>query len=452
MIRTFTILCALTLGLALPSAARAQTTPAAPPPRLALTLEDAVARGLTSNLAVRVEAEKVHAAEGSRERSLSALRPHFSANFGAINQTASTAAFGFTAFPGIPTILGPFSVLDARVAMSLSIFDATAHGDVSANNALVQSEQHSYRNTRELVILTVADLYLEALADASRVDAAKAQVATAEALATLASDQKAAGVVAGIDVVRQQVQVQAARQRLLVAQNAFDKLKLRLGRAIGLSADQPIDLSDHISYLAAPVVSPSDALALALSSRDDLRAAEAKVDAARASQKSASGGNLPSLHFDGNYGAIGATPSSLDGTYFVGATVHVPIFDGGSTRGKTQQATAEVKQREAELADLRLGISFEIAAALLDLSTATAAVDVAKSAQDLAGQELTQAQDRFQAGLASSIELAHAQEAVASASDSYIGSVYAHNLAKGALARAMGVVEERLTEFLGGRR
>jgi outer membrane protein TolC len=99
-----------------------------------------------------------------------------------------------------------------------------------------------------------------------------------------------------------------------------------------------------------------------------------------------------------------------------------------------------------------LGVSFEIAAALLDLETATAAVDVAQATQQLAAQELSQAQDRFQAGLANSIELAHAQEAVASASDSYIASVYAHNLAKGALARAMGVVEERLTEFLGGRR
>jgi outer membrane protein TolC len=434
------------------SGAQAQTTPAAPPPRLTLTLEDAVARGLSNNLAVRVDAEKVRAAEGGHERSLSALRPHFSANFGASDQTVSTAAFGFSSFPGLPTILGPFALIDARVAMSAALYDATAHGDLGASDALLRSEQHAFRNTRELVILTVANLYLEALADASRVEAAKAQVATAEALATLAADQKAAGVVAGIDVVRQQVQVQAARQRLLVAQNAFDKLKLRLGRAIGLQADQPIDLSDRITYSASPVISATDALALALSSRDDLKAAEAKVGAARASQKSASGGNLPSVHFDGNYGVIGATAGSLDPTFFVGASVHVPIFDGGSARGKTQQASAEVKQREAELADLRSGISFEIAAAILDLETATAAVDVAKSAQGLAAEELTQAQDRFQAGLSNSIELAHAQEAVASASDSYIASVYAHNLAKGALARAMGVVEERLTEFLGGRR
>lgn len=449
MIRIFApaaIAAAIVLELASPVAAQA------PPPRLALTLDDAVARGLSNNVAVRVEAQKVRAAEGSRERALGALLPHLSANVRGSDQILSAAAFGFTSFPGIPTLIGPFGVVDARVALSASLFDAGARADLQTGDALIRAEQHAYRNTRELVILGVADAYLEALADASRVDAATAQVATAEALAKLAADQKAAGVVAGIDVVRQQVQVQSARQRLLVAQNAFDKQKLRLGHAIGLAADQPIDLTDHIIYSASPVLTATDALALALTSRDDLKTAEAKVDAAHASRTAASGTGKPSVHLDADYGAIGPTFGSLAGTYFVGANVHVPLFEGGTVRGKVLQADAELQQREAELADLRSGIAFEIAAALLDLNTATAAVDVAKSAQGLAAEELAQAQDRFQAGLANTIELVQAQEAVASASDSYISSLYAHNIAKGALARAMGVVEERLTEFLGGRR
>ena len=105
----------------------------------------------------------------------------------------------------------------------------------------------------------------------------------------------------------------------------------------------------------------------------------------------------------------------------------------------------------AELADLKLGVSFEISAALLDLQTSAAAVDVAKSTSALANEELQQAQDRFRAGVANTIELAQAQDAVASAADSLISSIYAHNLAKAVLARAMGVVETRLTDILGGR-
>ena len=129
----------------------------------------------------------------------------------------------------------------------------------------------------------------------------------------------------------------------------------------------------------------------------------------------------------------------------------MPVFQGGETKGKVQQADADLQRREAELADLKAGVSFEIAAALLDLQTAAAAVEVAKSTSTLADDELQQAQDRFRAGIASSIELSQAQDSVASASDQLISSVYAHNMAKALLARAMGVVESRLTDILGGR-
>ena len=68
----------------------------------------------------------------------------------------------------------------------------------------------------------------------------------------------------------------------------------------------------------------------------------------------------------------------------------------------------------------------------------------------LAGQELEQARDRFAAGVASNIEVSQAQDAVASASENYISALYAHNLAKAMLARAVGTAEESVMTFLGG--
>jgi outer membrane protein TolC len=267
----------------------------------------------------------------------------------------------------------------------------------------------------------------------------RAQVSTAEALSHLADDQKANGLIAGVDALRQQVELQSARQRLIAADNTAAKDKLLLARAIGLPAVQGFDLADQMADVATPVPSLESATAAA------------KVAAAEADRSSAVTGHLPSLRFDGDYGGIGNTANEAVSTYTLAATLHVPIFEGGEARARVQKADAALHQREAELADLKLGVSFEISAALLDLQTSAAAVDVAKSTSTLANEELQQAQDRFRAGVANTIELAQAQDAVAAAADTLISSIYAHNLAKAVLARAMGVVETRLTDILGGR-
>jgi outer membrane protein TolC len=429
--------------------AAGQTPPAST--RMALTLKDALARGLESNLQIRLASGKVEDAEGQRTRALSDLLPHLSANVRESSQVISTTAFGFSGFPGIPNRIGPFSVFDARVALSAPIVDISAHDSLTQESRLLDAEHHAFQNEREIVMLTVAKLYLDALASASRVEAAHAQVTTAESLSHLADDQKTNGLIAGVDALRQQVELQSARQRAIAAENAAAKDKLLLGRAIGLPASQAFDLADHMEDVATPVPSLEAATASAMDARADLKGAQAKVAAAEAQRASAVTGHLPSLRIDADYGGIGNTASQAVSTYTVAGTLHIPIFAGGETRAKVQQADSTLHQREAELADMKLGVSYEISAALLDLQTSAAAVDVAKSTSSLANDELRQAQDRFRAGVANSIELAQAQDSVAAAADSLISAIYTHNLAKAVLARAMGVVETRLADILGGR-
>ena len=79
-----------------------------------------------------------------------------------------------------------------------------------------------------------------------------------------------------------------------------------------------------------------------------------------------------------------------------------------------------------------------------------------RSSRDYDGQDpppiryliLAQAEDRFAAGVASNIEVVQAQDAVASSDLDYITSLFAHNLAKLSVARALGHAEEKLPEYL----
>lgn len=415
-----------------------------------LSLADAITRGLQHNLAVIQEEQRLNSMKSLRLTALSEVLPHVSASVRESRQTLSTAAFGFS-FPGLPTVIGPFNVFDARVGVSTPIFDARAIGGVKSVKAEVRASEASLKDIRETVVLAVGNLYLQAEADAARVESARAQIATAEALVRLAEDQKAAGIVAGIDVVRQQVQVQSARARLIVAENSFEKRKLSLARAIGLPAGQALTLSDQTRFVAATPITIDEAVSLAAANREDLKAAQARVEAARAARDAEAAGNLPSLHFDADLGAIGPRVTAADRTFSMAAVLRVPIFDGGTIRAKVQHSDAELRAREAELADLTGGLRFDVEAALLDVNAADAGVSVSNSALALSRQELDQAQDRFRAGVASTLELAQAQESVATASEQYIASVYAHTVAKAALARALGQVERRFVEIVGGR-
>jgi len=330
------------------------------------------------------------------------------------------------------------------------LFDARAISGVRAGKALVKAGQAGLRDVRETIVLAVGTLYLQAQADAARVESTRAQVTTAEALVGLATDQKAAGIVAGIDVLRQQVQLQSARARLISAENVYEKRKLSLARAIGLPGGQAFTLASRTTFHAAPPLTLDQAVAEATAAREDVKAAQARVDAARYTRDAESAARWPSLHLDADLGTIGRETSALDRTYAVAALVRVPVFEGGETRARVQRAQADLRIREAELADLTGSIRYDVSAALLDVRAADAGVEVAGSARTLSQQELDQAQDRFKAGVASTLELVQAQESVATATERYIESLYAHAVAKGTLTRALGQVESRFVALVGG--
>lgn len=453
------ILFSLVLLAVLPSAAVAQSSPAfvhgvpkgqASPDPLALSLEEAVARGLDQNLAIIVERQRLRGIESGRAAAMSELLPRVSASIRQSDQVVSTAAFGFE-FPGLPTLIGPFGLFDARLSLSTPLFDARGLGGLRSGRAEVRAAGASVEDVRERVILAVGTLYLQAETEAARVEAARAQVATADALVQVAVDQRNAGLLAGIDVLRQQLQLQSTRARLIAAQNALDKTKLSLARAIGLPAGQTFTLAGATTFVPAPAVALDDAVRDAALHRPDLRAAQARVDAARAERSAEAAGRLPTLHLDADLGAIGRSASTTDRTYSVAAVVRVPIFEGGHTRARVQHAESELRQREAELADLTAGLRYEVEEALLDIKAADAGVDVADRARALSRQELEQAEDRFRAGVSSTIELVQAQEAVAAANEQYIASVYGHTVAKASFVRAIGQVERQFVSLVGGK-
>src|SRR3954467_6230044 len=249
-----------------------------------LSVKDAVERALQFNLGLLLQEEEAKLAHGAGWRALAGLLPDISTGITTSRQIINLEAYGFQADP---SVIGPFNVFDARVYASQPVLDLRALNDARAASANERAETLGVRTARDLVTLVAVNLYLEAVAAASRVEATQAQQATAVALSTQAADMKQAGVVAGIDVVRAQVQVQNQRRRTIRAETDSQKAKMQLARAIGLPPGQTFTLTNRIPYAPLTDVTIESALKTAFESRADFLAARERLAAAEASRRAA---------------------------------------------------------------------------------------------------------------------------------------------------------------------
>jgi outer membrane protein TolC len=417
---------------------------------VALSLSEAIERGLRYNLGSILGGAAVTGAEGARKEALADLLPQLRAGVLESRQKINLAAYGFTG-PGIPQIVGPFNLFDARAYLQQTVLDLKALNKSRAAADSLEAARQDERSARDLVVLVCGQLYLQAVAGESRIAAARAQLDTAQALLGVARDRKASGLGAGIEVLRAQVQEQSLRQRLIVAEQDAAKEKLALARAVGLPLGQRFRLADPMPMAPPVPMGVEEAWSRALADRPDLKAAQARVQAAEALRKAAQGEGLPSLAVSGDYGAIGNDVPGSRATFTVGAALRVPLFEGGRVQARVREAEARVQQESARFEDLRARVYYEVQAVFLDLKAAEERVRVAESALALAGEQLQQAKDRFASGVADNVEVVQAQEALAAAAEDHIASLYAHDLARFSLARALGGAETTYSELLKGR-
>jgi len=422
------------------------------PEVLPLSFKDAIDRGLRNNLGLLLQSDSVIAARGQRWKELSDLLPNLSAGVSENVAQQNLAALGLrfpsnSPFGKIPQIVGPYGYFDARVYWSQSLFNLKSLDRERGAAANLQAARYSYKDARDLVVLAVGNAYLQAIAGAARVDTAQAQVQTAQALYGKTSDQQKAGVSPAIDTLRAHVELQTRQQELIVVRNDYAKQKLALARAIGLPTGQEFTLTEKVPYAPLAALGLEESLQRAYASRSDYQAALQQVRSAEHFRNAATAEHFPSLGFAANYGDLGVTPGNSHGTFQVSGSLNIPIFPGGKIHADVLQAEATLRQNRAQLGDLRGRIEYEIRTALLDLAAANEQVQVAQSSVDLANQTLLQARDRFAAGVTDNLEVVQAQESVAAANENYISSLYAHNLAKIELARAIGYAEEGVKRY-----
>jgi outer membrane protein len=413
---------------------------AAPEP-LRLTLRDAVQMALKQNPQVQVANLNVAVSQESQVVARSALLPQ--ANFAVSEavQRENLVAFLGAKVPGFPEHSGPFWIFQGGSNGSAPLLDLAAWHRWRESKENITGARAQELTVREQNVLLVVSQYLGSLRATADVSAAQSRVDLAKALFDQASDMQKSGVGTGIDTLRANVQYQNEQQRLIEARTALTTSLYGLSRLLNVDPHAPIELADASEFFKTPAYSADETMEQAFVARPEMKTVASEIRAAELERKAAQDARIPRIALNGGWSEEGLSPASAIPVYNFGAALDVPLFTGGKIRAQTAIADIELKKLAQQQTDVRNQIAQEVRTAAAQLDAAKNEVDVANLGVDLAGQEVTQARDRFQAGVANNIEVITAQDELARANDNQIVALYRYNQARADLAHATGQME-----------
>ena len=343
------------------------------------------------------------AARGQRLSELQALLPEV--DFKAQESLAQVdlPAEGLR-IPGFPKIIGPFGYTDVRASLSWSLVDVASLRNYLAAKHNFAAAQLSAQDARDLVVLTVGNAYLLAVADETEVSSVEAQVATAKVSLDQAVANHDAGTAPQLDELRAKVDYQTLEQQLIVARNALEKDKLALARTIGLPLEQKFALSGQGSVCG---LRPDRC------GRGDQGGAcepQGPCGAGGADQgcrRSAQGGDgrpVSDLHVQ-----RGLRRYWRESGHFARNRGRV----GNDQRSVVQGVCAARRGRERRrrnwtrcgrrASDKGAQVDADVRDALLDIQAAQKQVEVAQSSMALASEELKEAQERYANGVSDNL-------------------------------------------------
>jgi outer membrane protein len=247
------------------------------------------------------------------------------------------------------------------------------------------------------------------------------------------------GAVARNDVLRAQLGLAAAQQRLIQAKGnvllARSRLATLLGRPAGLLIETVDDGRDPAG---TPLPPPEDAEARAVEARIELKEVTARTEQARTAVRLAKSKMLPQINLVGNYTHSAGQAFAPANAAFVGAMASWDIWEGGGTYYGIDEAKARVAQalsarRKAE--DL---IRLDVRSAYVGVTTAAEALEVTRHAVEQAEENFRIEQKRYESTSNTSFDVLDAETQLTTARGQHQAAIYDCIIAHSNLARAMG--------------
>jgi outer membrane protein TolC len=418
-----------------PAQAQKPTSPTGP-----ITLIDAITIGRRQGVDAAIARLNLRATEARTGQRLAELLPNIDGQASYTRQTLNLDAFGIPIATGVTD---PFNIYNLQLRASQTILDLSAIARLKAGRDTVTAAELDARVIGDLSGAAAGLAYLRVLSAEETVRARSADSTVAADLLNQARRLVEAGVSPAIDATRSEVSFAAVRTQLEIARNAADRGRLDLVRALDLPSNSRLQLADSLGVSALEIPREPDAAAqYAREHRAELRAEHARTEAARRTLRSIQFEYLPSLSANGVYTESGRETGTLAGSYNVQLLLSVPILDGFRRQNRSKEERARLEIQEIREGNLANQVETEARQAVLDLASAEQQVAIAGVRVKLANRELSEAEQRFRAGVAGSVETTNAQSSVIAAQDALIQARVNYGTARVGAYRALGVIEQ----------
>nr|WP_245536532.1 TolC family protein [Terriglobus saanensis] len=407
-----------------------------------ITLVEAVHLVTTQNPNVQIGLIDAALAREDQRRALSALLPQVSVGMNERLQRINVETLIGTR-SGFPQHEGPFQAVNVGTSFSVPLFNAANWQHYRAQGANRSAAVADANSVREQIVTLTVTQYLLCVRLAATVNAAESQAALADRLFQQASHQESAGAGTGLDTLRAEQRLKVQQQALIVAREDSETALFGLVRLLSLPPSTNVVLIDQDAFANKKVFAPEEAsLEAAYAQRPEMIAVNDRLRAAHLEGSGARGERLPTLWINGSWSEEGKQPGNAIPVYQYQASLSIPVFTGGRIRSEIASSTLRINRLEREKSELQNQIALEVKTASARLKAALEEVLVADAGLNLAQQEVTQAQDRFQSGVGDNVEVVTAQDILARAYDGQIAALYKENQARANLARALGHIEE----------
>jgi outer membrane protein len=429
------------LGMLLAAPLSAQT-PLRPTDSISgpITLLDAITLGRQHGVEAAIARLNVRAAEARTGQRRADLLPNISGQGSFTRQTLNLDVFGIPVATGITD---PFNIYSFQLGASQTLFDAGAIARLRAGRDTAIAAGLDAQAVGEISGATAGLAYLRVLSAEESVRARTADSTIAAELLAQARQLVQAGVNPAIDATRSEVSFASVQTQLEIARNTEDRARLDLVRALDLPSGSRLRLADTLGIAPLSIPrQPDEAARFAREHRAELAAERARTEAARRNLSAIRFEYLPSLGFNGAYTESGRKTGTLAGSYNLQLLLTVPILDGFRRQNRSKEQEARVEIQQIRERDLTNRVETEARQAVLDLASAEQQVAIARERVRLADRELTEAQERFRAGVAGSVETTTAQSSVIAAQDAMIQARVNYGTARVSAYRALGVIDQ----------
>lgn len=407
-----------------------------------LSVEDVIERVKGQNLEVLIQKENVRRALEQSYQQRAALLPQFGLR---AQQTRRQLGQGFA---GGGLDAPPFNSFGSRIEASLGVIDAQRYADYRIAKLAHAIEQLDYEVAVQDLLDQAILLYFTNLRDMRRIEIFQGNLKREQRLLDLAQQQFDAGVAVKIDVTRAEVRLATVRRALMEARTEEDNSMLQLKNLLDMDLNKPVVLDRSLveAVKSPPALKRYGQMADLTELRPELRSQEKQLDQAILAKRAVNWQRLPtvSLFADWGYDSNEALDGEEGEAWMVGIEASVPIWEGGRIAAERREAKAAIRQNEYATRQLRNEIERQFRFAMLDMDSRYAQIEIARDEVRLGKDEVKQARERYNEGLADNRELIDAQQRLADAENSHLRAIYLYGLSRLAFARAIGSVERVL--------